>query len=98
MLWLKRMSTPASRHIWTATIFTMSGETGEMELCTGQGKWPIAPPTAASRSMNSCAKPPSARWLRSEEHTSELQSRFDLVCRLLLEKNKRYKLRTYRDP
>src|SRR5437868_13155002 len=30
---------------------------------------------------------------RSEEHTSELQSRFDLVCRLLLEKknNKRHK-------
>src|SRR5699024_11986272 len=27
--------------------------------------------------------------LRSEEHTSELQSRFDLVCRLLLERNKR---------
>src|SRR5699024_11454345 len=27
-------------------------------------------------------------WLRSEEHTSELQSRFDLVCRLLLEKKK----------
>src|SRR5699024_11590847 len=25
---------------------------------------------------------------RSEEHTSELQSRFDLVCRLLLETNK----------
>src|SRR5207249_10152549 len=29
-----------------------------------------------------------ARWARSEEHTSELQSRFDLVCRLLLEKKK----------
>src|SRR5207249_9266986 len=28
--------------------------------------------------------------LRSEEHTSELQSRFDLVCRLLLEKKKKY--------
>src|SRR5699024_11451414 len=26
------------------------------------------------------------QYLRSEEHTSELQSRFDLVCRLLLEK------------
>src|SRR5699024_12188004 len=26
---------------------------------------------------------------RSEEHTSELQSRFDVVCRLLLEKKKR---------
>src|SRR5207249_12023857 len=29
------------------------------------------------------------RLLRSEEHTSELQSRFDLVCRLLLEKKKK---------
>src|SRR5207249_7579939 len=28
-------------------------------------------------------------WSRSEEHTSELQSRFDLVCRLLLEKKKK---------
>src|SRR5207249_7674331 len=28
---------------------------------------------------------------RSEEHTSELQSRFDLVCRLLLEKKKQKK-------
>src|SRR5699024_11772526 len=26
--------------------------------------------------------------MRSEEHTSELQSRFDLVCRLLLDKKK----------
>src|SRR5699024_12776994 len=30
---------------------------------------------------------------RSEEHTSELQSRFDLVCRLLLEKKKQKKIR-----
>src|SRR5207249_7280841 len=29
--------------------------------------------------------------VRSEEHTSELQSRFDLVCRLLLEKKKNIK-------
>src|SRR5579885_3516746 len=38
------------------------------------------------------------RWAsgarRSEEHTSELQSRFDLVCRLLLEKKKKQKLWT----
>src|SRR5207249_8751582 len=33
--------------------------------------------------------PPVRRAARSEEHTSELQSRFDLVCRLLLEKKKR---------
>src|SRR5699024_12536757 len=33
-------------------------------------------------------KVPTMEHRRSEEHTSELQSRFDLVCRLLLEKKK----------
>src|SRR5207249_10472829 len=33
-------------------------------------------------------RPPQFAPYRSEEHTSELQSRFDLVCRLLLEKKK----------
>src|SRR5438874_9069317 len=33
-----------------------------------------------------------AKALRSEEHTSELQSRRDLVCRLLLEKKKKNKI------
>src|SRR5699024_9437048 len=33
--------------------------------------------------------------IRSEEHTSELQSRFDLVCRLLLEKKKDNDLTTH---
>src|SRR5207248_9226889 len=32
---------------------------------------------------------PSDRRVRSEEHTSELQSPYDLVCRLLLEKKKK---------
>src|SRR2546428_3718390 len=32
--------------------------------------------------------PGRSRRVRSEEHTSELQSRSDLVCRLLLEKKK----------
>src|SRR5438034_8356521 len=31
------------------------------------------------------------RYTRSEEHTSELQSHSDLVCRLLLEKKKQHK-------
>src|SRR5690349_22974805 len=39
---------------------------------------------------NNAAKPYLA--VRSEEHTSELQSRRDLVCRLLLEKKKYEKL------
>src|SRR2546422_5386782 len=33
---------------------------------------------------------PDGRATRSEEHTSELQSRLHLVCRLLLEKKKKY--------
>src|SRR2546422_8040277 len=32
---------------------------------------------------------------RSEEHTSELQSRLHLVCRLLLEKKKKYNTKYY---
>src|SRR5699024_11428745 len=39
---------------------------------------------AAPRDMASKPSPPDPAKRRSEEHTSELQSRFDLVCRLLL--------------
>src|SRR5699024_12521555 len=44
----------------------------------------MTPPTA----QMAIAVPNSVARLRSEEHTSELQSRFDLVCRLLLENKK----------
>src|SRR5207249_10527082 len=45
-------------------------------------------PGGGARGVRSAAhRPPRAD--RSEEHTSELQSRFDLVCRLLLEKKKK---------
>src|SRR5437867_8609260 len=44
------------------------------------------PSMAAWRSM---CHPPGSH--RSEEHTSELQSPYDLVCRLLLEKKKKNK-------
>src|SRR5207247_9863195 len=58
------------------------------------------PSSAATRgSASSKTRPPFSRsmrpmnssrqGLRSEEHTSELQSRVDLVCRLLLEKKQR---------
>src|SRR3712207_7421005 len=59
---------------------------------------------------SSCPRPPSSVWLaitsfaspsidplsvvRSEEHTSELQSRQYLVCRLLLDKKTRSSVRT----
>src|SRR5689334_24445735 len=44
--------------------------------------------------------PDEAHDIRSEEHTSELQSQFHLVCRLLLEKkkkNNKIKPATYKD-
>src|SRR5947209_9457583 len=55
-------------------------------------------PLNASRSLLRSSRPPSPwtatrsrRTQRSEEHTSELQSRQYLVCRLLLEKKKKKK-------
>src|SRR5699024_12517331 len=54
---------------------------GRHRDCRGQGLGPLRRPAERSRRRFQ---------RRSEEHTSELQSRFDLVCRLLLEKkNKR---------
>src|SRR5437868_9953985 len=47
-------------------------------------------PARAAAKQRSAVRPgwPADEAVRSEEHTSELQSRFDLVCRLLLEKKK----------
>src|SRR2546422_6791734 len=43
---------------------------------------------SAGRARSTCRR---ANTARSEEHTSELQSRLHLVCRLLLEKKKKKK-------
>src|SRR5690349_24939968 len=50
----------------------------------------LDPDSGALSFLNAGHNPPS-RDRRSEEHTSELQSRRDLVCRLLLEKKKKTK-------
>src|SRR5436190_12016515 len=68
----------------------------------------LFPYTTLFRSMNCCRwrqhlRHLRARWThtlrnpssRSEEHTSELQSHSDLVCRLLLEKKKKKKKQQY---
>src|SRR5437588_6848070 len=55
---------------------------------------PISPPESSSRPPWPASAPTAARKgsaARSEEHTSELQSHSDLVCRLLLEKKKKKK-------
>src|SRR3712207_8746590 len=54
---------------------------------------PLSPPDSPSSARGSATSPPvrgsasGSPPSRSEEHTSELQSRQYLVCRLLLEKN-----------
>src|SRR5207249_11138930 len=50
---------------------------------------PHFPVPARGCNLNRCPGLIARQPLRSEEHTSELQSRFDLVCRLLLEKKKK---------
>src|SRR2546428_5129157 len=53
-----------------------------------------SPPPVVARCQGSYWPHGSCPQYRSEEHTSELQSRSDLVCRLLLEKKKKKTLRT----
>src|SRR5437016_6649188 len=51
--------------------------------------WKMRPSSPAIQPSRSVAKQvPKRPWRRSEEHTSELQSLTNLVCRLLLEKKK----------
>src|SRR5438309_6904469 len=52
--------------------------------------FPVSVPSVSTRTIG--AGGGSIGWVdpRSEEHTSELQSQFHLVCRLLLEKKKRH--------
>src|SRR2546422_4611866 len=53
------------------------------------GRWALVSGCWAKPGSDTSAQRPDST-LRSEEHTSELQSRLHLVCRLLLEKKKIY--------
>src|SRR2546422_5414361 len=60
--------------------------------CTMPTWWATVIPVQMSMPNCTARFSSSGFSLRSEEHTSELQSRLHLVCRLLLEKKNRYKL------
>src|SRR5207248_10555843 len=67
--------------------------------CPRPGSTRTAPrsPTCSNRGSLTASSPPIpclSLPSRSEEHTSELQSPYDLVCRLLLEKKKKNKKHT----
>src|SRR5258707_3200245 len=59
---------------------------------------PPAHPVARGRTRRRRRAPQPRPAYRSEEHTSELQSRQYLVCRLLLEKKKTHNLHSYISP
>src|SRR5260221_6149055 len=67
------------------TLFRSDGEWFAAGVLCGTGVCPAAPDRLAVPGIHGW----SLLLARSEEHTSELQSHSDLVCRLLLEKKKR---------
>src|SRR5690606_41355921 len=85
--------------IWTPTSprLTLFPYTTLFRSATApSGRWasPPVPPTRACRGWATTptrSARPAPTTPRSEEHTSELQSREKLVCRLLLEKKKKNK-------
>src|SRR2546430_5242391 len=56
--------------------------------CAATVRWPRTPSVQKQKSRSGSSAPSSTCSRRSEEHTSELQSQSNLVCRLLLEKKK----------
>src|SRR5690242_20999255 len=79
MLW-RRISIPGKSSPRWRAITCSSGTKVEAPICTKRGSTSFGTFTRAKVSL---------RVTRSEEHTSELQSHVNLVCRLLLEKKKR---------
>src|SRR3712207_8336851 len=84
----------------TTEIYTLSlhdalpiSSSGRASASAGRGSCDATaerrPPSPARRPARRLGRPDLAA--RSEEHTSELQSRQYLVCRLLLEKKKKIK-------
>src|SRR2546429_3393022 len=71
----------------TTEIYTLSLHDA-LPISPGVGSSTTRPSSTRSRSTRPSTGCRGARRSRSEEHTSELQSRLHLVCRLLLEKKK----------
>src|SRR2546429_9737904 len=70
----------ATTEIYTLSLHDALPISSTSASCSAPGRLRRSTSTASTRP-----------WRRSEEHTSELQSRLHLVCRLLLEKKKKKK-------
>src|SRR5699024_12792648 len=89
---------PSSTLFPYTTLFRSAGRPGPRggpPPASGRGPAVRRRVRRGSRPAPSPARRSARAPLRSEEHTSELQSRFDLVCRLLLEKKNEKDNSTY---
>src|SRR5438105_11417286 len=84
---------PPRSTLFPYTTLFRSGRGDRQRRAAGgrAGRRRLLLPGRAHRVLQVHARPAAQprRRARSEEHTSELQSRVDLVCRLLLEKKKK---------
>src|SRR5699024_12562709 len=71
---------------WDGKLHWRHQEWKRQQMSAIPNKAVLPVPGIQGMGWSHCARAGEA--VRSEEHTSELQSRFDLVCRLLLEKQK----------
>src|SRR5699024_12689757 len=79
ILWLIRCRCALSSRMTSGLKYRSTGSPHSLMSCMITGRLGIVPSFSIFARYRESI-------LRSEEHTSELQSRFDLVCRLLLEK------------
>src|ERR1035437_11025471 len=77
---------PTFRLLCSCCFFFNDTATTEIYTLSLHDALPICPRCCFGQDWFQAARLPSDRAYRSEEHTSELQSRQYLVCRLLLEK------------
>src|SRR5699024_11381838 len=97
--WFSGYTTEYSLAVWTGYP-SLKNKDGDVQYIRYDGSQDIAK-QLFQRLMSEISDPDTpdfekpdsvvSKGSRSEEHTSELQSRFDLVCRLLLEKKKNKK-------
>src|SRR3712207_8359992 len=82
---------------YTTLFRSLGGGAGKNSYRGGSGNDRISARNGKRETVN-CGSGRRDRATRSEEHTSELQSRQYLVCRLLLEKKKKKISNTHNDP
>src|SRR5438094_3696218 len=83
--WVERYQREVTGKVWTRALLAWVESADNVAHARGPATFLDAVQTAAGL------------YARSEEHTSELQSPYDLVCRLLLEKKNRRELSVYEE-